>query len=727
MKRFKHLVIGGIQNKVFNLILAAVILMTAAGMGISVFYNQVLSQVVTESGEKQEKAITEITSSVMEQVVVQSLSRTNRTDAQIADTLFRTFRERVTFLGECAGKLLVHPEAYVAKPYAAPDPADDGTWKAKVIYAEGVQEDDPALVEKLGLLSNLSEMMVTMCPALGAANAYIALPEGAHLSVSDTSSSWFEDGNLRSYDPRTRIWYQQAVEAGKLIFTEGEWDANTGEYCVECAMPVYGPDGTLQAVVGMDCYLKEMQDMLQETTLTGEYQLMVNQNGHAVFLPLAEAFPMEPGDAQGDLREAKTELLAQIVRETLQGGAADGVRQGQLADGGYYIASNRIPTTGWVLLTAFSQETADIPTQMLQESNLRIQAEGVEAYQRESGKVRLQAIFVFLAVMAVTIGGAIVLGRRIVRPLNTITERISSMKEGNLEFRMEDTYRTGDEVEELAQSFATLSHKTMEYVETVRRVTTEKERIGAELSLATQIQASMLPHIVPAFPDRKEFDIFGSMDPAKEVGGDFYDYFLIDDDHLGMVIADVSGKGVPAALFMMASKIILQSIAMGGASPAEILERTNKAICSNNEAEMFVTVWLGILEISTGRLKAANAGHEYPVVKHPDGRYELYKDKHGFVIGGMDGVKYREYEILLQPGSKVFVYTDGVPEATNAEKELFGTDRMLEALNAAPADTPQEVLKLVRSAVDRFVLDAEQFDDLTMLCLDYKQREGESR
>ena len=245
-------------------------------------------------------------------------------------------------------------------------------------------------------------------------------------------------------------------------------------------------------------------------------------------------------------------------------------------------------------------------------------------------------------------------------------------------------------------------------------------RIGAELTLATNIQASMLPHIFPAFPMRSEFDLFASMDPAKEVGGDFYDYFLIDDDHLGLVIADVSGKGVPAALFMMASKIILQSVAMTGCSPGEVLRRTNDAICSNNEAEMFVTVWMGILEISSGKLTAANAGHEFPAIKQPDGRFELYKDKHGFVIGGMEGVRYKEYELLLTPGAKLFLYTDGVAEATNAQNELFGTERMIDALNADPDAAPQELLKNVRASVDGFVKEAEQFDDLTMLCVEYK-------
>ena len=241
-----------------------------------------------------------------------------------------------------------------------------------------------------------------------------------------------------------------------------------------------------------------------------------------------------------------------------------------------------------------------------------------------------------------------------------------------------------------------------------------------ELRTATQIQESMLPNVFPPYPERSEFDLYASMDPAKEVGGDFYDFFLVDDDHLCMVMADVSGKGVPAALFMMASKIILANNAKMGKSPAQILTDTNASICANNREEMFVTVWLGILEISTGRLIAANAGHEYPALRRADGAFELLKDKHGLVIGAMEFARYKEYELQLHPGDRLFVYTDGVPEATNAQTELFGTERMLAALNEDADGTPEGLLKTVRRAVDGFVQGAEQFDDLTMLCLEYK-------
>ena len=247
----------------------------------------------------------------------------------------------------------------------------------------------------------------------------------------------------------------------------------------------------------------------------------------------------------------------------------------------------------------------------------------------------------------------------------------------------------------------------------------ERERLDTELKMATRIQRGMLPHEFPPFPERREFDIYASMDPAREVGGDFYDFFLIDEDHLCMVMADVSGKGIPASLFMMVSKSLLKNSARrGGGSAAEILAQTNDTICSNNQVDMFVTVWLGILEIGTGRITAASAGHEYPALMQ-NGQFSILKDKHGLVIGGMAGMRYPEYEIQLRPGDKLFLYTDGVPEATDAENHMFGMDRMIDTLNAEPGVSPEQTLRNMRLAVDGFVQQAEQFDDLTMLCLEY--------
>ena len=209
----------------------------------------------------------------------------------------------------------------------------------------------------------------------------------------------------------------------------------------------------------------------------------------------------------------------------------------------------------------------------------------------------------------------------------------------------------------------------------------EKERIGAELNVATQIQADMLPSIFPAFPERKDFDIYATMDPAKEVGGDFYDFFLIDGDHLGMVMADVSGKGVPAALFMVIAKTLLKNSTMKGGQPADIVAEVNNQLCEGNEAQLFVTAWLAVLELSTGRGVAVNAGHEHPCLRRAEGSFELVKYRHSPALATMEGIPFRQHEFRLQPGDTLFVYTDGVCEATNADNELFGEERMVEALN----------------------------------------------
>ena len=710
MKRFRHLVIGGIQNKLFNLILITVLLMTAAFAAVSVYHTQMLTDLVAESAGQQEQAIRQTTDQVMGAVVDRSMGQSTELEAYIADDFFHSLEIRVEMLGEYAGKLFSEPDAYKRVMPSAPDAARNGEILAQLILAEGTDASDPGLADRIGLIGNLSDLMISLFKVSAETNScFIALPDGVFLVTDDRTAAKFDEAGQRiSYDPRTRPWYRQAVEKGELIFTDVEIDAFSGE---------------LAGVVGADLFLTSMRDAIQASADGDSYLFVVNQHGHVVFSPQTEGpFRVFEGSAAQDLRLSENAGLASLISDAMQG--RTDMRSVTLPDGEtYYMIGAPMKTLGWALVSVCSRASAAQPAAMMQEQINRIQGDAQAVYQEKTQKSRTTANILLFGIMALMLAGALILGKRIVKPLNTITTRLSGLSESNMEFRMEDVYRTGDEVQELAESFAAISHKTMEYLDTVKRVTAEKERIGAELSLATRIQASMLPHIFPPFPDRRDFDIYGSMDPAKDVGGDFYDYYLIDDDHLLLCIADVSGKGVPAALFMMASKIIIQSVAMLGRSPADILEKTNQAICSNNEAQMFVTTWVGILELSTGRLTAANAGHEYPAIRQAGGSFELYRDRHGFVIGGLEESRYREYEIRLTPGSRLFVYTDGVAEATNAENELFGTGRMLDALNENPDAHPELLIRNVRAAVDEFVKDAEQFDDLTMLCLEYRGSE----
>ena len=264
-----------------------------------------------------------------------------------------------------------------------------------------------------------------------------------------------------------------------------------------------------------------------------------------------------------------------------------------------------------------------------------------------------------------------------------------------------------------------------QYVSEIREITAEKEKIAAELSVATKIQAEMLPNTFPAFPDRKDFDLYATMTPAKEVGGDFYDFFFVDDDHLCLVIADVSGKSVPAALFMVNSKSRIQNQAILGKSPREILSAVNNQLCLGNESGFFVTVWLAIIDLKTGKGVAANAGHEHPVLRRAGGKYESVVYRHSLAVGVMEGMNFREHEFELHPGDRIFVYTDGVPEATDIKDELFGEERMLESLNSHMDDSLQELLLNVKKDIDLFVGEAPQFDDITMLGFDFYGPENE--
>ena len=718
MHKFKNLVIGGIENKLFNLILISVLLVATAFMIATLRQSDMLSGLAGEAAERQKESIAGITGSVMDQVIAGSMDRAAQLDAALADDMFLDLKTRVQMLGDYAGKLFSDPEGSPREAYAPPDPLRDGEVTTQTFLAEGVEEAD--LRDRLGLAANMTDMMASLFGASAMTNScFIGLPEGAFLVTDDRSAAKFDEtGAVIRYDPRTRPWYTQAVEAGGIIFTDVETDAFTGDIGIVCAMPVY-VDGKLAAVVGSDLFLSAMKEGVDASDENGGFLFVVNGNGHVIFSPREEGiFRVTDNTGAQDLRAGDEEALAALVTQALTGTVE--TRLVQLSDGTYYMAGVPLETVGWALIAVFDQKAADQPAEALWSSYEQIQQDSTAAYRSSVRRSRTRMTIALILIMAVLLAAALILARRIVRPLNTMTERIAALKEGDTEFRMEDVYRTGDEVQLLAESFADLSRRTAVYVDEVRRVTAEKERIGTELHMANQIQESMLPSIFPAFPDRPEIDIYATMEPARDVGGDFYDFFLIDDDHLCMVIADVSGKGVPAALFMMITKIIVQSCAMLGRSAGEILTKTNEALCSNNRMEMFVTVWLGILEISTGRVTAANAGHEYPVLARAGGGFELMKDSHGFVIGGMDGIRYREYGIDLQPGDKLFLYTDGIPEATDNEETAFGTDRMLSALNADPGAAPETVLRNVREAVRAFVKEADQFDDMTMLCMEYR-------
>ena len=282
--------------------------------------------------------------------------------------------------------------------------------------------------------------------------------------------------------------------------------------------------------------------------------------------------------------------------------------------------------------------------------------------------------------------------------------------------------KTGDEIEQLCVSLKTMEKDINDHIENLRTVTAEKERIGAELDVAKHIQASMLPCIFPAFPERSEIDIYATMEPAKEVGGDFYDFFMVDDRHLAIVMADVSGKGVPAALFMVIGKTLIKDHTTPGRDLGKVFTEVNQLLCESNSEELFITAFEGVLDLVTGEFVYVNAGHEMPFICKANGDFEPYKIRAAFVLAGMEGMKYRAGSMMLEPGDKIFQYTDGVTEATNVNNELYGMERLGTILNKVKNGTPHDILPAVKKDIDEFVGEAPQFDDITMLCLEYKTK-----
>ena len=311
------------------------------------------------------------------------------------------------------------------------------------------------------------------------------------------------------------------------------------------------------------------------------------------------------------------------------------------------------------------------------------------------------------------------INRSAIRPLSKVQRGVREYMETKDSWKafehMKDI-KQRNEFGVLADDVTKMTVEIDRYTDEVTALTRDRERVEAELSLAADIQKGFLPG---EFPEASDYELYASMDPAKEVGGDLYDFFDIDPTHVGLVIGDVSGKGVPASLFMMIAKVLIREYARTGLSPAEVLSKANQTLCANNKNDMFVTAWFGILDRESGKVVAASAGHEFPLLQNAGEGFRLIKDRHGFVLGGMEMSKYREYELELGKGGTLFVYTDGAPEATNAHQELFGTDRMLEALNSHSCEHPREVIDTMDRAIAQFVGNAPQFDDLTMLCVKY--------
>ncbi|MBR0146665.1 MAG: SpoIIE family protein phosphatase [Eubacterium sp.] len=609
--------------------------------------------------------------------------------SDLVDSWLVRYSENVDTFADFIHDLYTHPD--MVKDMTPPPTSADNkgilTMQSALI-SEDIKEED--IKEERALLGNLRMIFYPiMIENEGIiTSAYIATERGLTMAYDTQSDIKVPYPYFNAWETS---WYQLAKEAGKTVFTDVYLDSFGRGLTITCVAPFYEADGSFAGVVGMDILIQDLyQNAISMNMDSNYYAMLVDKKG-TVISPNVDANALE-----------KQEGIDSKIISGIMSGATDVA----ISETDVYFAYSTVKSTDWKFCIRIPEAVVLEPVTDMDAS--------------------IQITFLlFIAIYLLATLAILVVSKRlsesVTSPIVALGEDAKQISEGNLDHRAVPT--TNDEIGDLAESFNTMASELKDYIENLTRVTAEKERIGAELNVATQIQADMLPRIYPAFPDYNEFDIYATMDPAKEVGGDFYDYFLIDDSHLGLVMADVSGKGVPAALFMVIAKTLIKNRAQMGGTPSEILAYVNDQLCDGNEAQLFVTVWFAILDINTGKGIAANAGHEHPVIKRADGKYELVVYRHSPAIATLEGMTYRQHEFELHPGDKFFVYTDGVPEATNAENKLFGTDRMLAALNRDPEADLHQLLANVRREIDDFVQDAPQFDDITMLGFEFIGRD----
>lgn len=617
----------------------------------------------------------------------------NITDSQsdLAESELGKYAGYVQNFADFIHGLYVSPDYYLPHEVMPPKIENSGILAMQRVLAPSA--DINALKSEISLLENLRQIWDPIITANSdvITSIYAGTKTGAMIAYDKNSFNAVPKNTAEAYyDFHDSEWYKNGQEKGKVFFTDVYSDAYNMGMMITCAAPFYDASGNFAGVVAMDMLISDLYRAIIELDLGHEdaYAFLFDRKGDLI---------TPPSDGKKQYTYHPEDISSLTAYEIVSG--KTGV---SLSDSGVYYAYTPIEITGWKFCVRIPQSVILAP---VRDVNERV----------------IFTILSFLVAFVIVVALAVIASRkfshRLTEPIIALEDDVHKISGGNLDYRAE--IRTNDEIGDLAKSFNDMAASLKDYVKNLAAVTAEKERIGAELNIATQIQADMLPRIFPPFPERKEFDIYATMNPAKEVGGDFYDFFLVDDDHLAMVMADVSGKGVPAALFMVIAKTLIKNRAQMGGTPSEILADVNNQLCEGNEAELFVTVWLGILEISTGHVSASNAGHEYPAIYRPGEGYTLFRTKQSPAVATMEGIRFKPSEFTLNPGDDLYLYTDGVAEATNSHDELYGTDRMIDALNHTDGMTVEEILRTMKKSVDDFTGDAPQFDDITMLSLKY--------
>lgn len=724
--------IGQKLNRLLLVMVSAAVVISGT---VSVYSLYSMKHIAMENGTELGQTAAEDAETALEKLAVENLQSIAVEKAAYIEEKFAAVRAYVLGIAAQAQIIYENPERFPDRRVALPV-RDSNILAAQLLWSERLDEGGragtgatPPLTEEILKLGNIQDMLVQYNANNDmVSSTYVATESGWMIQADYIAYSKYnttEAGADREqpdyYEAAKRQWYMRAKESesGQIIYTDVIKDIHEGGDCIVCASPIYH-DGEIVAVAGVGSYLDTVNNAVLNVDI-GEagYAFLVNEKGQVMVSGSSEGETAAYAEQAVDLRESGNRALADAVTGMVEG-KSDSLEL-SLDGKDVYLAYAPLNSLGWSFVTVIDVEEIVAPAKASQQLILSLTSDMAD--RQDTAIRRVIAFFVAILFVIILLGCIFgtLFAKKLAEPIRTLTKDVAKLDGGNLDYRI--CLNTGDEIEDLGHAFNGMAEQIQNYVENLASITAEKERIRTEIQVASHLQADMLPEAEGAFDDRDEFDLAASMTPAKGVGGDFYDFFLLDENRLAMVMADVSGKGVPAALFMVVSRTLIRSRLMTVKNERDELaymaEEINRSLCDNNKNGMFVTAWIGVLDITTGEVAYINAGHCRPLLRRKNGSCEYDDVLGGLVFAGMEDATYRQGSLRLRQGDTLLLYTDGVTEATSKQQQLYGEERLLRTIADAGSVTPEELLQELWKDVDEFQKDAAQFDDITMLAVTY--------
>ncbi|MDR0723209.1 MAG: SpoIIE family protein phosphatase [Treponema sp.] len=702
---------GKIRSKVLKVILStslgALLLLSVTSMiGIVI-----MRQAVMVHSDQLGKTAADNSQTALEVQVQQQLVSLAQDKAALTDSKLSLIQNQTKMVAEIASHIYTYKDQYSPKVIDYLQSSQAGTTILHLRTASGVSFND--IRNEVYLAANVGDILRQITVVDADINAsYIGGEAGYFITIDKVAS----DLHALDYDARTRSWYIGAKEENGLFWTDIFADSSGRGASISCAMPFYdlsNGNKIFKGVAGSGTTLSENVNQIIDSTKIGETGyafLLNNERGQVIMTPkMTDIYTDENGVIKGeDYLHSNNPALRELAQRMVN--RERGLTELEMDGTGVYVAYHPLNAINWSLGVVVPIEEVIIPAKLIEQDIIQLTKTKLIEMNHTIVAICLIMVVVILLVASITVFLGLRLSNSLTAPIISLRDGALTVSAGDLNHRLE--VKTGDELETLSDTFNQM-------IDNIQYVTAEKERIGAELNVATKIQASMLPCIFPPFPKRNEFDVYAEMHPAKEVGGDFYDFFLVDKNKLAVIIADVSGKGVPAALFMVIAKTLIKNHAQMDKPLNEVFYAVNNQLCENNDTSMFVTAFIGLLEVNTGKFTYVNAGHNPPAIKNGDQGFTWLTTKPGIILGAMEDMRFKMIETTLAEEDMLFLFTDGVNEAMNRQDELFGSERILEVLNAGMTkdNLIQDYIKDMLHEIQVFAEGAEQADDITMLML----------